>query len=74
MYQKGKEPTLKKRNFNFFSFLMSVFMNFSLSLAKNAIENSWYHIKIHGVIAITATTPLLNLNLNYEKLQDKYKY
>ena len=28
-------------------------------------------IKIHGTIAITATVPLLNLNLNYEKLQCK---
>ena len=29
-------------------------------------------IKIHGAIAFTATTPLLNLNLNYEKLRHKY--
>ena len=28
--------------------------------------------KIHGTIALTATVPLLNLNLNYEKLQCKY--
>ena len=28
-------------------------------------------IKIHGAIAFTAIAPLLNLNLNYEKLQCK---
>ena len=28
--------------------------------------------KIHGAIAVTAITPLLNLNLNYEKLHVKY--
>ena len=27
--------------------------------------------KIHGAIAFTATAPLLNLNLNYEKLRRK---
>ena len=27
---------------------------------------------IHGAIAVTAITPLLNLNLNYEKLHVKY--
>ncbi len=27
--------------------------------------------KIHGAIALTATAPLLNLNLNYEKLRRK---
>ena len=33
-----------------------------------------YNIKkIHGVIALTATAPLLNLNLNYEKLRNKVK-
>ena len=31
-----------------------------------------WRIKIHGTTAITATVPLLNLNLNYEKLQCKY--
>ena len=29
--------------------------------------------KIHEAIAPTATAPLLNLNLNYEKLRDKVK-
>ena len=29
-------------------------------------------MKIHGAIAITAIAPLLNLNLNYEKLHAKY--
>jgi len=28
-------------------------------------------IKIHEAIAFTATAPLLNLNLNYEKLRGK---
>ena len=31
-----------------------------------------FFIKIHGAIAVTAITPLLNLNLNYEKLHVKY--
>ena len=30
--------------------------------------------KIHGAIAVTAITPLLNLNLNYEKLHSKYTH
>ena len=30
-------------------------------------------MKIHGAVAFTATAPLLNLNLNYEKLRDKVK-
>ncbi len=31
-----------------------------------------FFYKIHGAIAVTAITPLLNLNLNYEKLHVKY--
>ena len=31
-----------------------------------------HELKIHGAIAVTAITPLLNLNLNYEKLHVKY--
>lgn len=30
------------------------------------------NIKIHEAIALTAIAPLLNLNLNYEKLRRKY--
>lgn len=30
------------------------------------------NIKIHEAIALTAIAPLLNLNLNYEKLHYKY--
>jgi hypothetical protein len=40
MYLMEKKRTLKKRNINFFSFLVSLFMNFSLSLTKNAIDFS----------------------------------
>ena len=43
---------------------------------KYYIENAPCGIvrtNIHGVATITATTPLLNLNLNYEKLHHKDK-
>ena len=30
------------------------------------------NIKIHEAIALTAIAPLLNLNINYEKLRFKY--
>ena len=65
---------IKKRNFNFFCFLMSFFLFFTQSLTENAISFIQIHKKIHGAIAFTAITPLLNLNLNYEKLRRKYNY
>lgn len=34
--------------------------------------NFCFLYKIHGASAFTAFTPLLNLNLNYEKLHVKY--
>ena len=64
---------IKKRNFNFFCFLMSFFLFFNQSSTKNAMSFRQTK-KIHGAIALTATAPLLNLNLNYEKLRRKYNY
>ena len=73
MYQAKDKPTLKKRNFDFFFFLVSVFTDFITNVRKNVIAFcKQAGIKIHGALAITATTPLLNLNLNYEKLRYKY--
>ena len=43
---------------------MQIFLFFILLFRKNAI-------KIHRAVTITATAPLLNLNLNYEKLRHK---
>ena len=42
-------------------------------IKKLSLLKQWYISKIHGTIAITATVPLLNLNLNYEKLRNKNK-
>ena len=36
---------------------------------KKSAGHLEYPEKIHGASAFTAFTPLLNLNLNYEKLQ-----
>ena len=65
---------IKKRNFNFFSFLALIFLFLSLFLRKNIIAPLVDGMlkKIHGATALTATAPLLNLNLNYEKLRRKY--
>ena len=65
---------VKKRNFNFFCFLMSIFLFLNHSFRKNIIASATHIKKIHGAIALTATAPLLNLNLNYEKLRRKYNY
>ena len=50
---------------------MQLFLFFKQFLVKNYRRCRRFYIKIHGTIAFTATVPLLNLNLNYEKLRHK---
>ena len=78
-YTDWNREDIKKRNLLFFFILGRFQADFSFSYALS--RKKYYrkrdfetrHKKIHGVITITATTPLLNLNLNYEKLQHKDK-
>ena len=60
--------------FPFFSVSSDIFtgiqtVGFGKLFCRN--RNTDLYIKIHEAIASTATAPLLNLNLNYEKLRDK---
>ena len=84
MYIIRNETCLKKRKRKNFSFFSLIFLFFKRSYEKNIINHkaikaikkrdlvTIWRIKIHGTLAITATVPLLNLNLNYEKLHCKY--
>ena len=55
--------------FLFFSLNISLFYS-KISLFMSPFQRKHYK-KIHGAITLTATAPLLNLNLNYEKLRGK---
>ena len=57
-------------------FFIKKFLFFSPVVNNNVIEpdlRTGLYKKIHGAIALTAIAPLLNLNLNYEKLRNKGK-
>ena len=69
MYSHEIKVMFKKRNL-FFSFFYALF-DADFSLFYVCSDKKYY--KIHGTIALTATAPLLNLNLNYEKLRHKDK-
>ncbi len=83
MYMKPFKMMFKKRKRKNFFFLCLIFLFFILKVKKNYTAQNRaniikkrdllpiWSIKIHGTIAFTAIVPLLNLNLNYEKLQCK---
>ena len=69
---RGRTKCLKKRKRIYFCFLMHVFLFLKLFSENFDKEDTrYYDIKIHGTFTITANAPLLNLNLNYEKLRHK---
>ena len=73
MYIGISEYCLKKRKRFFLLFLTHVFSFLNQNPRNIVKEDTVLELTkiIHGATAITAMAPLLNLNLNYEKLHHK---
>ena len=74
MYDRDLKQRLRKSK-RFSLLFLILFLLFLIKiLLFLCLDPGYYSIKIHGAIAFTATAPLLNLNLNYEKLRCKDRH